>query len=147
MNDFLDYENDDPLCSIELSLLAKTRGFRWKTRYGAHEQKTGLPPYKKWAQDKSWFLYVYPLNEEKYNNHVIQLTHIPIPTLCQLQRWLLKKHGINVEITRYKNSWSYDSYKFIDAVDLVSAFNFDSPEEALEAGLMSTLKTFTINYD
>lgn len=119
----------ETLASLELSKLAKEKGFDWECNKLWKDGYLGNP-MKKWKPD---------------------LPEYPAPTLSLLQKWVREVHKVHVAIDwggsepdeLSDNRWCYAYGKCDnnnpDADMYTDGFN--TYEEALEAGLLQYIKT------
>lgn len=137
---------EDKLILFTTAKLAKEKGFNEKCHntymYGGSSYETS--PY--------YF-------EEKASNSEIESISYSAPTQSLLQKWIREKHKINVESNYLPNIQKYralfvpmniipktykSAWKHYAAVKpYLDTTNYDSYEEALEAGIIKALELIT----
>jgi hypothetical protein len=116
--------------TFETAKLAKKKGFDLIQRFSSIallRDKTGK------SSHYSNYGFMYSGLSEGY---------ISAPTQTFLQNWLREKHGIHIEIYANASGWGYILTKTNGTIikEIEDSVFFDSPEEALEVGLVLTLK-------
>ena len=141
---------EEQLISFTTAKLAKEKGFNEKCNntymYGGSSYKT--TPY--------YF-------EEKASNSEIESQSYSAPTQSLLQKWIRKNHKINVESNYLPNIQKYralfvpmniipKTYKsaskhYAAVKPYLDTTNYDSYEEALEAGIIKALELITKQHE
>ena len=116
--------------SLEVAKLLKEKGFKWKCDNQVVEKIPGTER-EEWDEDEC--AYVTKTNCNIY----------PKPTLYMAKKWLREVQKIHIVIDfKLKDSWYYRMYDLHEN-ELIehSEEYFNTYEEALQAGILDTLKS------
>jgi len=165
---------EDPRIKFETAKIAKDRGFQWSTfkfeKTGTTSENLPIGKFYKLPDGVDTnvnYCYNDEGREITPKQFSIKNTHYPRPTHYVLAKWLMDRHGVNVEthltvISRYAHGVPYevdcskypnDFYWTIDIKMHDSTWqvysrsskhprteNFGTREEAMEAGLLYALQ-------
>ena len=141
---------EDTLISFDTALLAKEKGFNYKSEYyfspqdPNHSFPKGHARYGKYNLIHKSYEYTNNSNiEYHYFAGDLELT-IPAPTQSLLQKWLREVHNIHIKVCSNNNDW----YFILESIDYSKSLEFKSQcekdygtyEEALEEALKESLK-------
>ena len=134
----------EQLISFETAKLAKKKGFDWSVSwYATHKRKAPTNPdsfYPELSTFKNW-------NDDANLNFYDRYS---LPTQSLLQKWLRDIHNIHINIDCNAGGWYYELMKCNGTTIYIEkgrnkgmayqGFNYETYEEALEAGLQEALK-------
>lgn len=121
--------NKEDFVTYKQALALKKLGFDYNCDYNYSEDKE---------------LYKYDYHSDFYSDTSSD-SDLPAPTLAQAQKWLRKEKNlyvcVEIDITDTVNNIFYWTiYKLPYKKQIRKTRNFDSPEEALSAGITECLK-------
>lgn len=125
----------EKLCTLETAILAKEKGFDWKTMAYFNSEGDLITPLE-------YEIEYYPHEPINHNSQDYNWSR---PTQALLQKWLREVHNIHLrpDLPWIKNGWKIDGFCLLSGEEIFSINKYKkykSYEEVLEIGLQEALK-------
>lgn len=134
----------EQLISFNTAKLAKEKGFNWPTLFYYFENYNAGLDYILVDDILTQFGNIEGV--EDHNRSSYYCNRYSVPTQSHLQKWIREVHTIHIEISSYNDNdkiiyeyWIKDFRKDADVKVIDGMKNYNTYEEALEAGLSNVL--------